>query len=100
MKCSYREIKPMRRTTQAELDRLARMISRKLGQTYTIEYAYGRPRLHTNEGSKEVSPRLPKDELRQWMEAFIQGIGEGFRVKAHQFEGESCSEGGPRRGRY
>ena len=33
------------RTTRAQLDELAGIINRTLGGAYSIEYAYGRPRL-------------------------------------------------------
>lgn len=63
----------MPRTTGADLDSLARTASRVAGQPYTVEYAYGSPRLVTRGGSVDVSPRLPRGELAQWMRAFIAG---------------------------
>ena len=79
----------MRRTTIEDLDHLAGMISRMLKQSYTIGYAYGRPRLYTKNESVEVSPRLPKGELMQWMEVLIQGIGLGFARNAASAESTS-----------
>lgn len=63
----------MTRTTGAQLDTLAGIVSRVAGQPYTVEYAYGSPRLVTRDGSVDVSPRLPRGELAQWMRAFIAG---------------------------
>jgi hypothetical protein len=77
----------MTRTTRKELDLLASIITHALeceagtpctdtpsARVYTIEYAYGRPRLMRADGSVDVSPRLPTGELAQWMRAFIDGI--------------------------
>lgn len=75
------------RTTRADLDGLCNIINHALlcepgtpctaldpDRAYTVEYAYGRPRLYRDRGSVEVSPRLPAGELAQWMRAFIAGI--------------------------
>lgn len=64
-------------TTKAELDQLARLIDSALdlpAGTHEIEFAYGRPRLVANGGSKDVSPRLPKPELEEWLRAYLGGI--------------------------
>jgi hypothetical protein len=47
---------------------------------YTIEYAYGRPRLMRAHGSVDVSPRLSTGELAQWMRAFVAGIDAARHV--------------------
>lgn len=60
-------------TTRADLEELARIASAADGQTYTVEYAYGRPRLYRAGGSVEVSPRLLPGELALWLRAFIAG---------------------------
>ena len=78
----------MGRTTRADLDGLANIINHALlcepgtpcerldpAQAYTVAYAYGRPRLERANGSVDVSPRLPRGELAQWMRAYIAGIG-------------------------
>jgi hypothetical protein len=66
------------RTTRAQLDELAEIINRRLDlagdRAYTVEYAYGRPRLERAGGSVDVSPRLPAGELAQWMRAFMGGM--------------------------
>jgi len=63
----------MARTTGAELDTLAGIASRAAGQPFTVEYAYGSPRLMARDGSVDVSPRLPRGELAEWIRAFIAG---------------------------
>ena len=63
----------MQRTTMAELDALARIASRQDGQTYSIEYAYGSPRMTRANGSVDVSPRLPAGQLASWIRAYISG---------------------------
>ena len=68
------------RTTANDLDHLAEFINIILElpeRTYEIGWAYGRPRLEQNGGSVDVSPRLPKPQLEQWMEAYIAGIDAG-----------------------
>jgi hypothetical protein len=62
------------RTTRAQLDELAGIINRTLGGAYSVEYAYGRPRLERAGGSVDVSPRLTAGELAQWMRAYIAGM--------------------------
>lgn len=64
-------------TTKGDLDLLARMIDDALDLpvgTHEIQFAYGRPRLVANGGAKDVSPRLPKSELEEWMRAYLGGI--------------------------
>ena len=64
-------------TTRADLDRLALSIDRLLSLddgTHTVEFAYGQPRLYKNGGSREVSPRLSRPRLEEWMEAYLAGI--------------------------
>lgn len=64
-------------TPRAELDGLAEMISRAVGEPHAIGYAYGRPRLERAGGSVDVSPRLPAGELARWMRAFLAGVDAG-----------------------
>lgn len=70
----------MTRTTAAELDALARIAGRQDGQTYTVEYAYGRPRLFRAGGSVEVSPRLPKGDLARCVNATGSGLVDAIRA--------------------
>lgn len=68
----------MTRTTNRELDELAAIINRVLEvDDYFIQSAYGQPRLVRAGGSVEVSPRLAKGDLAQWMRAFLAGITAG-----------------------
>lgn len=43
---------------------------------YDIDSAYGGVRLTANGGSRDVSTRLSRRELTDWMAAMIQGIDE------------------------
>jgi hypothetical protein len=81
----------MARITQKDLDQLVTVLRNATGnKTYRIEYAYGRPRLYwdrpgltTRNGipwHEEVSPRLPKGELYQWISAYIDGIAVGYEI--------------------
>ncbi len=75
----------MTRTTRAELEQLAAIITHALecqpgtpctdtANVYAIEVAYGRPRLVRAGGSVDVSPRLPAGDLAMWMRSFIAGM--------------------------
>ena len=70
----------MARTSRNELDHLANIISRRTGVAMSIEYAYGKPRLMSDRGARDVSPRLPAGELMQWMSAFL----DGYNLCAYQ----------------
>lgn len=71
------------RTTKHQLDVMAKNCNRlcpfKDGSKYEIEYAYGRPRLvkiinGSNGCYANISPRLPKSQLAQWIWAYQAGI--------------------------
>jgi hypothetical protein len=72
----------MARITQADLDQLVTVLRNRTGNdSYRIEYAYGRPRLYQGDNMEiEVSPRLPKRELYQWIDGYIDGCGVGFEA--------------------
>jgi hypothetical protein len=63
----------MDRVTKSRLDRLCGYLNTITGIEHTIEYAYGRPRLMRSGGSVEVSPRLPKPALYDWIHAYLDG---------------------------
>ena len=63
----------MPRTPRSELEHMAALISRRTGIPMSIEYAYGQPRLISDGGARDVSPRLPAKELYRWMSAFLDG---------------------------
>lgn len=70
----------MARRTRRDLDQLAEAIDVALGlpgDTHQIISAYGQPRLFRDEGSVEVSPRLPTGQLFLWMSAYRRGIFDG-----------------------
>lgn len=69
------------RTSQADLARIADTINReapdKRGHKYVIEYAYGRPVLFLADAKgcgRNISPRLPKGRLAEWLWAFLEGV--------------------------
>lgn len=64
-------------TRKEELEELARRIDDALDLPtgyHEISYAYGRVRLVANGGSKDVSPRLSKPDLEEWLRAYLGGI--------------------------
>jgi len=70
-----------RRVTSKDLEQLVRILRKRTGRDFEIEYAYGRPRLVVNRGSRDVSPRLSTGELQRWIWAFMDGMDycEGSR---------------------
>ena len=47
---------------------------------FSYDIAYGKYKLVTASGSVEVSPRLSKREIYDWMNAYIKGITDYNRV--------------------
>ena len=69
------------RTTQQDLDDVCRMISVETGADHTIGSMTGQGyRLYRDNESREVSPRLPKGQLYDWMWAYLDGIREGRKA--------------------
>lgn len=70
------------RRTKADLDQIVRVLETMTGRAYRVEYAYGRPRLYEVIGPsgacRDVSPRLPKSELYDWISAYIDGYSAGL----------------------
>ena len=63
-------------TGQVSKDMLRRHvanIAHYTGLDLTVGWAYGRPRVYANQQSVEVSPRLPKPQLQEWLWAFEKG---------------------------
>lgn len=67
--------------TKTELREIVEDIRNLTGRDYTVEWAYGRPRLYSEQQSREVSPRLPMGEMREWLWAFRQGIEVGISLR-------------------
>jgi len=63
------------RVTKSELEGLADSLNEitKGKYDFSIEWAYGSPRLVAQGGSADVSPRLTSKELAQWIHAFTNG---------------------------
>lgn len=86
----------MTRTTRADLDELARVISQATAQEHAIQYAYGQPRLYRAGGSVEVSPRLPAGQMALWMRAFVAGLTAPKSEPVHTIRHEPIGpEGAP-----
>jgi hypothetical protein len=67
------------RVTKQQLELQAQHINTVLKtDTYQIEYAYGSPRLiqlvGEHGGTRDVSPRMTKGQLYNWLDAFITGL--------------------------
>lgn len=84
----------MARITQRDLDQITTVLQNATGNpTYRIEYAYGQPRLYRDHPKfhpgcpEEISPRLPKGELYQWISAYIDGVAVGYEIGRAEGEG-------------
>lgn len=62
------------RTSKNELEGILETLNRRTQGDFSIGYAYGRPRLYRQHESVEVSPRLPRSQLYEWINAFLDGI--------------------------
>ena len=67
------------RTTRTTLQQTLERLARK-GVRLRMEYAYGRPRLETLDGSRYVSPRLPAGQLANWLDGFEAALEESRRL--------------------
>ena len=72
----------MARTSKSDLDEQAEFLSRMTGIDFSIDWAYGAPRLSSDRGSRDVSPRMPSGQLMDWMNAFAAGIDLGKHLKS------------------
>ncbi len=69
--------------TKSTLEKIAENCNRQApvaGWTYSIEYAYGQPRLVLLDSRmccRDVSPRLSRGQLADWMWAYLKGIEAG-----------------------
>lgn len=59
--------------TKQTLENVVGHMRNETGIDFEIEYAYGAPRVMSDRGSRDVSPRMPKKELYYWMHAFLDG---------------------------
>jgi hypothetical protein len=85
----------MATTTKAELDSLVTILNNRLGRpqygwdrvngknvahvgALHLDISYGQPRLHevldAGGGAREVSPRLPRGQMAQYIRAMLTGI--------------------------
>jgi hypothetical protein len=67
------------RITIARLKNLVDILKRETRDSidYELDGAYNGYRLVSNRGSHDVSPRLSKGELYEWIHAFRQGVEIG-----------------------
>ena len=49
---------------------------RQLGYDLKLSYAYGRPRVVTQDERRDISPRLIEAEMRIWLDAFVAATEE------------------------
>jgi hypothetical protein len=71
----------MARTTDKELEAICSGLNIATDNRYGfgLDSAYGGMRLVRKNGSVDVSPRLSKGELREWLHAF--GTGMNYAIK-------------------
>jgi hypothetical protein len=70
--------------TNDELENYARILSNMTGIEYYVDHAYGKVRLMTSDGSRDVSPRLSRSDLIFWMDAFRTGMQELYYTKIYK----------------
>lgn len=75
----------MATVTRADLDQILTVLNRyhtPHGITVTIEWAYGKPRAYWEDdaGVHELSPRLSKAALYQWLSAYEEGLNMASRM--------------------
>jgi hypothetical protein len=70
------------RIIKTDLDDAMSALNRDTNNTQDFSYdkAYGGYRLVREGGAWEVSPRLPKREMYDWMWAYINGIRDGQKI--------------------
>jgi hypothetical protein len=76
-------------TSKTDLNRAVERINRMHGLKLTVGWAYGKPRVHNHDESRDISPRLPSGELLRWLHAFERGFeaaksGETFGPRSAQ----------------
>lgn len=69
---------PGQRVTEAELQALVNRLRQMTGYDYSLGFAYGGVRLEKDMGSIDVSPRLSKREMYEWLHAFLHGLQVGL----------------------
>ena len=61
-------------TTKSDLQGIVDLLNKVTGgDNYSLDYAYGGVRLTNFTGSKDVSPRLSRGELAEWIYAYMAG---------------------------
>jgi hypothetical protein len=72
----------MARTTNKDLETFVELLNKGTDNLYdfSIGHAYGGVRLERKAGSVDVSPRLSRGELYEWMSAFAAGLDHATEV--------------------
>lgn len=71
----------MARTTPTELrETVAHLQS--MGYDVAIHWAYGRPRVTSLDGSRDISPRLSTGEMATWLNGFQMGASAAYKRNA------------------
>jgi hypothetical protein len=57
-------------------DTVARLV--RAGYNLSVNYAYGKPRIHTADEARDLSPRLPAGQIAHWLDGFEHGAAQGY----------------------
>lgn len=69
--------------TKTEIREATAQLASYTGLPIHVQWAYGHPRLHIDEGTRggiaDLSPRLPNHQLMDWIIAFSKGFEYGLK---------------------
>lgn len=68
------------RTTKNTLRAQVARINTVHNVRLTIAWAYGQPRIHNADGSRDISPRLPAGAMAIWLEGYETALDEAERA--------------------
>jgi len=66
--------------TKDDLDHALTALQKISGYDFSYDRSYGGYRLARDNGSRWVSPRLPKRDMHRWIWAYIEGFHLGRKV--------------------
>lgn len=76
-------------TSELEIQAVCNVLNRELKtNVYYVEYAYGRPRLVARDknGVRDISPRLPRPRMLEWLWAYVDGARAAESLRRNQKE--------------
>ena len=76
----------MRVTRAALHDEVMRL--QESGFNISIQWAYGKPRCFSLDGSRELSPRLSTGEMAEW----LNGVWNGIRLESEHARAELAKQ--------